>query len=235
VGTLELEAIILAGGLATRLSSVISDRPKAMVDVAGRPFLEILLDRIAINGVARAILATGHMHNLIEAHFGSRQGDLEILYSVENHPLGTGGAVWQALKLATRNDVLVINGDTLFDVDLQAFYRFHRDLQAGITLALKPMQDFDRYGTVELKEGRIVGFREKTRTDKGLINGGIYLLDRRAIEQYAFPEVFSLEHDLLEKKLGEITVGGFVHNGYFIDIGVPEDLIRARQELPLLF
>ncbi|MBZ5497868.1 MAG: nucleotidyltransferase family protein [Acidobacteriia bacterium] len=228
----EFEAIVLAGGLGTRIRSVASDRPKVMVDVGGRPFLEILLDRMAQNGVARTILATGHLHELIKEHFGERRGTMAIRYCVEDRPLGTGGAVWKALKMTSRNDVFVFNGDTFFDVDLPRFYEFHRSMRADLTLALKPLRNFERYGTVALDDGRITGFREKKKTAAGLINGGVYLLNRQGIERFVFPEEFSLETDFLEKMADEITIAGFVHDGYFIDIGVPEDYARAQQELP---
>lgn len=228
------EAIVLAGGLGTRIRSVVSNRPKVMVDVCGRPFLEILLDRMVRNGVTRAILATGHLHEVVAAHFGSRWGGIEIHYSIEAHPLGTGGAVWQALKMVSRNDVFVFNGDTFFDLDLRGLHEFHRSARADITIALKPMRDFERYGAVDLVNGRITGFREKNRTAGGFVNGGVYVLNRQVAERFVFPGTFSLETDFLEKRVDEIIIAGFVSDGYFIDIGVPEDYARAQRELPRL-
>jgi len=228
------EAIVLAGGLGTRLSPVVVNRPKAMVDVGGRPFLELLLDRMARNTVVRVILATGHFHECIEEHFGSQWKGIGICYSVEAHPLGTGGALWKALSLATVNDVFVFNGDTYFDVDLPRLYEFHRDIGADVTLALKPMRNFDRYGTVDLKDSRVTGFREKAKVQEGLINGGVYLMNRSAIQRFAVPEKFSLETDFLETKVSDITIAGFIQDSYFIDIGVPDDYTRAQRELPLL-
>jgi D-glycero-alpha-D-manno-heptose 1-phosphate guanylyltransferase len=234
VSTPAFEAIILAGGLGTRISSVLSDRPKVMLDVGGRPFLEILLDRMARKGVARAILATGHLRQFIEEHFGDRWGNLEICYSEEDRPLGTGGAVWKALTMASLDDVFVFNGDTFFDVDLSGLHEFHQSIGADITLALKPMHNFERYGTVDLRDARISGFREKKKTDEGLINGGVYLMNRRLAGRFDFPERFSLETDFLEKMADDIVIGGYIHDGYFLDIGVPEDYARAQKELPLL-
>lgn len=228
------EAIVLAGGLGTRLSPVVVDRPKAMVEIGGRPFLELLLHRMARYTVGRVILATGHFHDRIEAHFGCQWNGLEICYSVETYPLGTGGALWKALNLATRDDVLVFNGDTYFEVDLPRLCEFHRDIGADVTLALKPMRNFDRYATVQLKDGRITGFREKAKVQEGLINGGVYFMSRSAIQRFAVPEKFSLETDFLEKRVSEIKLAGFVQDGYFIDIGVPDDYARAQRELPQL-
>lgn len=227
-----LESIVLAGGLGTRLSSVVADRPKAMVEIGGRPFLELLLGRMARLSVGRVILATGHFHDQIEEHFGSRWKGQEICYSVETHPLGTGGALWKALDLATGDEVLVFNGDTYFEVDLPQLCEFHRDIGADVTLALKPMRNFSRYGTVQIKDGRITGFREKAIVQEGLINGGVYFMNRPAIQRYPVPEKFSLETDFLEKRVSQIKLAGFVQDGYFIDIGVPEDYARAKRELP---
>ena len=226
------EAIILAGGLGTRHRSIVQEQPKAMVDVGGRPFLELLLDRMAHNAVVRVILATGHGHEPIERHFRHRWKGMEICYSVETRPLGTGGALWKALNLATLDDVFVFNGDTYFEVDLPRLYKVHLDTRADITLALKPMRNFDRYGTVEVKDGRIVGFREKAGVQEGLINGGIYLMNRPAIRRFVVPEEFSLETGFLETKISEIKLAAFIQDGYFIDIGIPDDYSRAQRELP---
>lgn len=234
MGAPGFEAIVLAGGLGTRISSVLSNRPKVMLDVGGRPFLEILLGWIARNGVGRAILATCHLHQFIEEHFGDRWGDLEIRYSVEDRPLGTGGAVWKALTMVSLDDVFVFNGDTLFDVSLSELREFHRSMRADITLALKPMHNIERYGTVALKNGRITEFREKKKTAEGLINGGVYLMNRSLAGRFDLPERFSLETDFLERMVNDLTIGGYIHNGYFLDIGVPEDYARALRELPLL-
>jgi D-glycero-alpha-D-manno-heptose 1-phosphate guanylyltransferase len=232
VGVPGFEAIVLAGGLGTRISSVAPNQPKVMIDVGGHPFMEILFDLMAKNGVARVILATGHLHHLIRGHFGDRWGEIEIGYSVEEHPLGTGGAVRQALRMASQEDLFVLNGDTFFDVDFHALHQFHSSMRADITLALKLMRKFERYGTVELEGRRITGFREKRKMDEGLINGGLYLMNRYVLDGSILPEKFSLETDFLEHKVNEITIGGFVSPGYFIDIGIPEDYARARQELP---
>ncbi len=205
-----------------------------MADVGGRPFLEILLDKLNRENVSRVILATGHLHQAISAHFGDRWRTTELDYSVEAQPLGTGGAVWKAMEIASQDDVFVLNGDTYFDIGLHELADFHQTCRADVTVALKPIRDIERYGTVQLDGGRIVGFREKRKTGEGLINGGVYLLSRRLTKRLALPEPFSLETDLLEKHLDEIIVAGLVRDGYFIDIGIPEDYARAQRELPRL-
>jgi D-glycero-alpha-D-manno-heptose 1-phosphate guanylyltransferase len=158
---------------------------------------------------------------------------LEICYSAEDRPLGTGGAVWKALRAVSLDDVFVFNGDTIFDISLSEMREFHRSMGADITLALKPMRNIERYGTVALIDGRIIEFREKKKTDQGLINGGVYLMNRSLAERFDLPERFSLETDFLEKMVDALTIGGYVHRGYFLDIGVPEDYARAQKELPL--
>ena len=203
-----------------------------MAEIGGRPFLEYLLGRMEQRGIARTVLATGHMHDCIKRHFMGRWRSMEICYSVEERALGTGGAVWKAMSLTCAADVFIFNGDTFFDADPARLLEIHRSLAADITLALKPMRSPDRYGTVKLDGARVVGFREKGRIDKGLINGGVYLMNRRLTERYLIEGPFSLETDFLEKRTEEIMIAGLVQDRYFIDIGVPEDYERAQQELP---
>jgi D-glycero-alpha-D-manno-heptose 1-phosphate guanylyltransferase len=229
---LPTEAIVLAGGLGTRMSAVLPRLPKVMADVGGRPFLAFLLDSLSRNGIRRIVLATGHLHAHIERHFGDRRGDARIVYSVEDRPLGTGGAVWKALGCTSSEDVFVLNGDTFFDVDLQALADFHRSVNADITLALKPMRDFDRYGAVVVSGGLVTAFCEKRQTKEGLVNGGVYVVGRRLTQRLTVPGGFSLERDLLEAEVGSLHIGGYVSDGYFIDIGVPSDYERAQRELP---
>lgn len=226
------EAIVLAGGLGTRIRPAVSDRPKPMAEIGGRPFLEYLLERMERRGISRAVLATGHMHDCIERHFMGRWASIEICYSIEDHPLGTGGAVWKAMALTSGDQVFIFNGDTFFDANLAALSEFHESVSADITLALKPMRSAERYGTVELDGARIVGFREKRRVERGLINGGVYLMNRSLTERYDIKGQFSLETDFLEQRTGDIMIAGLVQDGYFIDIGVPEDYDRAQRELP---
>jgi D-glycero-alpha-D-manno-heptose 1-phosphate guanylyltransferase len=228
---MEFEAIVLAGGLGTRLRSLVSDRPKVMFEIGNRPFLEILLERMIPRGLRRAILTTGHLHPIIESYFGTQYRSVKIDYAVENQPLGTGGAVWKALQVASQEDVLVFNGDTLFDIDLSEFHRFHKETRADASIALKPMRNFDRYGTVELTNGRIRAFCEKRPTEEALINGGVYILNKPSMARLAMPERFSIETDFFEKYTTSFRICGYVSDAYFIDIGIPEDCERAQREL----
>lgn len=225
------EAIILAGGLGSRLREVIgSGIPKPMATVAGRPFLEFLLAYLNNWGITRVIMAAGYMHTVIEDHFGNRFMDMELLYSVEDEPLGTGGAVKKAMQLAKGSNIYVINGDTYFDVNLRKMANFHRAKQAELTVAVRKLADISRYGRVSRDEGnRITGFTEKgAETGIGFVNGGTYIFDVKIFSGLDMPDKFSLEKDYLEKFYRERQMFGFGCFGYFLDIGIPDDYEEAQ-------
>ncbi|MBI3795065.1 MAG: nucleotidyltransferase family protein [Nitrospinae bacterium] len=231
-----MEAIILAGGFGTRLKDVVKDVPKPMADVGGKPFLRHIFEWLLKSGVSRVILSVGYRSEVIVNYFGASFCGVEIAYSSEDEPLGTGGAVRRALALAKSGDVLVLNGDSFFDVDPKKLFAFHLEKKSMMTMALKPMLDFERYGSVEVEGGMIVGFREKALVKSGLINAGVYVVRKKLaelLEEYKTP--FSLEADFLQKKCLELKVAAYVGNGYFIDIGVPEDYKRARAEFEKCF
>jgi D-glycero-alpha-D-manno-heptose 1-phosphate guanylyltransferase len=228
------EVIVLAGGMGTRLATVVSDVPKPMAPVAGRPFLEYLFPMLARAGVRKVVLSVGHLWEVILAHFGNHWLGMDIAYAVETVPLGTGGGIKLAFEKTQADDVLVLNGDTLFLHDLLQHWECHQASkgEAIISLALKEMQDFDRYGTVELrKDGRIKAFREKQPMERGLINAGVYIVNRKLWDLVEVPEKFSFEKDILERHVHDLQFMGFKHDGYFIDIGIPEDYARANQDL----
>lgn len=224
-----MECVVLAGGKGTRLRSVVSDLPKCMAPVAGRPFLAWLLDDLREAGFDHIILSLGYKHEAVEAWVATRPDRDSITCVVEEEPLGTGGGVRLALRQAREDAVFILNGDTFFGVDYPAMQAFHRQSGAQATLALKPLRDFDRYGEVTLDgEGRITAFREKRPCAEGLINGGVYLLQRDALAE--MPERFSLEKDYLEPKAESADLAGFRSEGYFIDIGIPADYARAQRD-----
>ena len=224
-----MEAVVLAGGMGTRLRSAVPDLPKCMAPVAGRPFLAWLLDDLEAAGFGHVILSLGYRHEAIESWVADRNNQARIDCVVEAEPLGTGGGVRLALQKAEESDVFVLNGDTWFGVDYAAMARFHRQQGMLATLALKPMRDFDRYGEVCCTpDGRISAFKEKQACAKGLINGGVYLLQRDALA--SCPERFSLECDFFEPLAAEEKLAGFRSEGYFIDIGIPTDYARAQQD-----
>ena len=224
-----MECVVLAGGKGTRLRSVVSDLPKCMAPVAGRPFLAWLLDDLREAGFDHIILSLGYKHEAVEAWVATRPDRDSITCVVEEEPLGTGGGVRLALRQAREDTVFILNGDTFFGVDYPAMQAFHRQSGAQATLALKPLRDFDRYGEVTLDgEGRITAFREKRPCAEGLINGGVYLLQREALAE--MPDRFSLEKDYFEPQAESAGLAGFRSEGYFIDIGIPADYARAQRD-----
>ena len=224
-----MECVVLAGGKGTRLRSVVSDLPKCMAPVAGRPFLAWLLDDLREAGFDHIILSLGYKHEAVEAWVATRPDRDSITCVVEEEPLGTGGGVRLALRQAREDAVFILNGDTFFGVDYPAMKAFHRQSGAQATLALKPLRDFDRYGEVTLDgQGRITAFREKRPCAEGLINGGVYLLQREALAE--MPDRFSLEKDYFEPHAESAGLAGFRSEGYFIDIGIPADYARAQRD-----
>ncbi len=234
-----MEVVILAGGLGTRLRSVVADVPKCMAPVAGRPFLWYLLKYLTRYPVSRVILSVGYLRQIIYHWVDQHREEFpfSIDYAVEEQPLGTGGGIRLALSKAAEEDVLVLNGDTFFDVDLDLFFQQHRQSSFPISIALKQMHFFDRYGRVILDEAHhlVQSFEEKEYCEEGLINGGVYMIRRTADIFEGLPEKFSFETKVLEPMSLRKNVAGFIHNGYFIDIGIPEDYDRANIEFPRLF
>ena len=227
-----MEAIILAGGLGTRLRDLVPDLPKPMAPINGRPFLAYVLDALDAAGFASAILAIGYRSDSIQDHFGQVYRGLRLRYSVEHEPLGTGGAIRLALEQAVVPNVFVVNGDTFLQVDYRALLKAHLDAGASLSLAVHALPDVARYGALELADGRVCGFLEKGRVGPGVINAGTYLLSPNLFERYALPRVCSFETDLLMPHVAEIAPLAFETGGLFIDIGVPEDYVRAQDMLP---
>jgi D-glycero-alpha-D-manno-heptose 1-phosphate guanylyltransferase len=224
-------AIILAGGLGSRLREVIgSGIPKPMAAVAGRPFLEYLLAYLNNWGLTRVIMAAGYRHAVIQDHFGNRFLDMELLYSIEDEPLGTGGAVKKALNMVKGNNVYVINGDTYFDVNLRKMDNFHQAKPADLTMAVRKVADISRYGKVSRnEENRITGFTEKgVESGMGYANGGTYILNINRFSGLDFPVKFSFEKDYIEKFYHKQQFFGFGCYGYFLDIGIPDDYEEAQ-------
>lgn len=217
----------MAGGLGTRLRSVVADRPKAMAEVCGRPFLGYVVDYLQRQGIDRIVLALGYgSEAIVEWVETEAPKNVEFVYSIEQEPLGTGGAIKQALECVRADRAVVMNGDTLFEVDLSALEAGHT---SDLTLALKPMRNFERYGTVELNlEGRVVRFNEKRWCAEGLINGGVYLIEKKNSLFEGLSTKFSFETAVLEPQSAQGVLGGVVSNGYFIDIGIPEDFSKAQ-------
>jgi D-glycero-alpha-D-manno-heptose 1-phosphate guanylyltransferase len=223
-----VEAVILAGGAGTRLSHIVKDVPKPMADVNGKPFLEYIVQYLIRKNVNKIILAVGYKYEKIVERFGDEYNGVSIVYSIEDSPLGTGGALKKASVLCESDSFFLINGDTYFNVDLAEMWRMHIKTQAALTVACKPMRNFDRYGNVAIDENsKIIAFEEKRFTESGIINGGVYLCGKKIFSD--MPDgAFSFEKDILEKVDGIFSA--FVSDTYFIDIGIPEDYYRAKAE-----
>lgn len=231
-----MEAIILAGGFGTRLKNVVNDVPKPMAPVNDKPFLSYIIQYLKKYDVERIVLCTGYLSEKIEEFYGSEFDGIKIDYSVEKDPLGTGGAIKKALKVCYDDTVFVLNGDTFFDVDLIELKTVHINQNADMTLSLKPMSNFDRYGIVNIdQDGQINGFEEKTHRKSGNINGGVYALRRNIFDDTALPEKFSLETDFFEDYFSSKKFAGFISDTYFIDIGIPEDYYKAQQDFKSLW
>lgn len=225
-----MEVIILAGGFGTRLSQAVKDVPKPMAPIKGTPFLAYVLNYLSRFDVQKIILATGHKSEIIEKYFGNNYKGIDIIYSVEKKPLGTGGAMKEALRYCKNKNVVVLNGDTFFDVNLEKIMDFHRKENSRFTVAIKKMFNFSRYGTVEFEKNTILKFNEKKQTREGYINGGVYIIARTIFDDIK-KEVFSIEKDYMEKSANKGKIKCFKSDGYFIDIGIPEDYYKANNEL----
>jgi|BioPla2DNA2_1021312.scaffolds.fasta_scaffold92289_2 D-glycero-alpha-D-manno-heptose 1-phosphate guanylyltransferase len=224
-----VEVIILAGGLGTRLRSAIGEVPKPMAPVDGKPFLHYQLLWLESYGVDKVVLSIGYKAEMITDHFGQKFNGISIEYAIEKEPLGTGGAILYAMRKTGGDRVLIVNGDTWFPVDIGRLVEEHESAAARLTIALKKMTNFSRYGTVELEGNRIVGFREKQEMSVGLINGGIYLMNRSFVENSVNAKKFSFEKDILEKRVETGAIAGVVFDVPFIDIGVPGDYMGAGE------
>lgn len=226
------EAIVLAGGLGSRLRDAVPGLPKCLAPVAGRPFLSHLVDYLRLQGIERFVFSLGYEGEMIEAYLRENYATLDFVIAMEKDPAGTGGGIKLALTKTVSETVLVANGDTLFRISVKELEEMHRRNNAECTLALKPLQQFNRYGIVETdKKGRIILFREKQFYENGLVNGGVYLLNKQAFLARPLNGTFSFEKDYLEKFSEEGKFFGLVQPGYFIDIGIPEDYQRAQNDL----
>jgi len=223
-----ITAAILAGGLGSRLRAAVTDKPKVLAEVYGRPFITYLLDKLAESGVRRVVLCTGYMAEQVHTVLGGEYRGIELLYSEEVAPLGTGGALRLALPLLLSSSVLVLNGDSFCDADITLFAAQHITSGARTSIVLATVADVDRYGSVEVADNdAIIRFEEKgNQQGEGLINAGIYLFDRSVIETIPAGENFSLERDLFPFLAGR-GLYGFSQSCKFIDIGVPADYYAA--------
>lgn len=226
------EAIVLAGGLGTRLREAVPGLPKCMAPVNGKPFIAYVIRHLLQQGITHFIFSLGYQS---EAFLGFLSEELPAgTYDIvaEEEPLGTGGAIQYAAQKAQQDDFVVVNGDSIFQTNIPALAAFHFAHTSCCTLALKAMQNVSRYGSVELAgDGSIAHFREKQFFEKGLINGGVYLVNKTCLLGKHLPQKFSFETDFLQRFYTDGNIYGLEQEGYFIDIGIPEDYQRAQTEL----
>lgn len=234
-------ALILAGGFGTRLQSVVKDVPKPMADIAGKPFLHYLFLYLKKYGIKKIVLLVGFKHEVVESYFKNRYEGIEVEYSIEHEPLGTGGAILKAIKKFNENCFL-LNGDTFFDVNLIEMESSFNIAQTDVALALSLQQNFDRYGTVSFDaKNKITAFEEKKFLKEGWINGGVYWINNNLFSKIEtelnkkLSIKFSFEKEIFETYTTELSLKAFKQEKYFIDIGIPDDYARAQKELPQLF
>ena len=228
------EAIVLAGGLGTRLRDVLPDLPKCMAPVRGLPFLTIVLDYLIEQQFTKVVLSVGYRKEQVINYFGNSYKSLTIVYASEDEPLGTGGAIKLALSYCTQQNVFVLNGDTYFIPDLLAMEEQHNQISADISIAIKQVADSGRYGSVITDDsGRIVSFREKAPDAvEGWINGGIYLLNKDVLDNIS-QQKFSIENDVFKVSCSSLRIQSFQTDAFFLDMGIPADYERAQQILPI--
>lgn len=223
-----MQAILLAGGLGTRLKSVVSDRPKPMALIGERPFMEYVTRQLTRHGIEEIVFAVGYKGSMVEDYFKDGAGfGFRASYAYEEELLGTAGAIKNAGRLVTDDQVYVLNADTFYQIDYGRLNTLRRERGFDMTMVLREVPDVSRYGRAELQDGRLTAFNEKTEEARpGTINGGIYLISRKLIDEIPEGKV-SLENDMIPRWLSEgKALGGFVNDGYFIDIGIPEDYYK---------
>lgn len=226
------EAIVLAGGLGTRLRSVINDVPKPMASVAGKPFLHYIIQYLKTFEIEHIVLSVAYLPEKIIDYFGTEYLGIKISYAKEETPLGTGGGIRLALEKCTTSNIVVLNGDSMFKVDIQKLYHFHLKQKAKATLAIRQVENVGRYGEVLLDDKQeIIQFSEKSnKVAKGWINGGVYIMQKNILQSFQANTKFSLEKEYFQVKAGKKELYALAFDAYFIDIGIPSEYERANQE-----
>ena len=227
-------AIILAGGRGQRLRAKVPHLPKPMAPVGGRPFLEYILDRLVDIGVTDVVLSVGYRAEMIQEYFGNSYRTVTLRYSLEKISLGTGGAIVLGMEKEESLPVLVLNGDTLVEVDYRALVAWSDTIVSSVGVVLCQVSNVSRYGSVVLSGDRVVEFKEKGKNGPGLVNAGIYVIRPAIFSLYELGESFSFETDFLQRYCSELQPQAFVTDGYFIDIGTPEDYERAQRDIAFL-
>ena len=226
-----MEAIILAGGFGTRLKSIVSEIPKPIAPIGGKPFLAWLIEYITHQGINRVIISVGYKKENIIQYFDNNYRNLDIHFSIENEPLGTGGAIARALKLSQSENIFVINGDTFCKIDYKEMAFNHNEDLADISMVLKSENETKLRGSAVVSNGRVSQFIEKGNKGKGLINCGIYYLQKKIFDGYQLTKIFSFEKDFLQKHTSKIFIQAYLTDEYFVDIGIPAHYQKAQTEI----
>ena len=223
-----MRALILAGGKGTRLRTVVSDVPKPMAPVCGKPFLDFLLKQLKDENVSSVIVSTGYMAEVIESSYPEGFEGMHISFSRETTPLLTGGAIKKATQNLNSELLIVLNGDSFVKLDLEKISKFHREKGADITVLSVYMKDASRYGLLKLSsDSKVETFCEKKINSQGQINAGVYVFNSNLLKDYN-EDIFSFE-EWLNNNLVKLKVYAFISEEDFIDIGVPEDYERAQR------
>jgi len=231
-----MHALILAGGLGTRLRSIFQDRPKPMADIAGRPFLEYLLDYWILQGINQFTISVGYLGSIIQTHIGNSYRGIDINYMVESSPLGTGGAIRAALinTISKDNNLVILNGDTWFEANLDSLRQVFFTTSMPLTICCATVNSNTRYGGLKLGENnKVINFGVQIE-QKAYINGGCYLIHQETLKNYIsrYPDSFSFEKDVIPNLVSEEKVSASIQNGVFIDIGIPEDYSLSQKIIP---
>lgn len=228
-----MQALLLAGGLGTRLKSVVDDRPKPMALAEGKPFLYYLVEHLKKNGITNIIFAVGYKGSMIEEYFGNGEKfGIKAGYSYEKEQLGTAGAIKNAAKYIDEDYILVLNADTFYNLEYSSLSDIKDKEKSELVLVLREIEDSSRYGVVTLDGSRITGFNEKAQKEgKALINGGVYLMSKSLLDE--IPEgKCSLENEMIPMWLNKgYKLSAYINDGYFIDIGIPEDYFKFQKDV----
>lgn len=228
-----MQAVLLAGGLGTRLKSVVNDRPKPMALIGEKPFMAYLVHELILQGINHIIFAVGYKGTMVEEYFKDGSGfGVQVDYAYEEALLGTAGAIKNAAGFIRDDQFLVLNADTFYQIDYSRLQTLSQDMSLDMALVLRKVPDISRYGKAVLKDNRLMAFNEKSEEAvPGTINGGVYLMKRELLQEIPNGKV-SLEHDMIPRWLSEgKALGGIVNDGYFIDIGVPADYYRFIEDV----
>jgi len=222
-------AIILAGGLGTRLKSISKDTPKPLMPINDKVFLDYPIHQLKKFNINNIFLSVGFNHNLIVDYFKNT----ELKYIIEEEPLGTGGAIKKALsQISDFENIVILNGDTFFNIDYDKLVELHLKTRSDITIGSKIIQKPYRYGTMEVENSKVIDFKEKKEIEEGVVNCGIYIINKSILKYFPSEEKFSFEKEILENQIQKLKISTLISDSYFIDIGIPEDYNKAISELP---